>query len=391
MIIWLAILVPVITAFVLYFLFRHKMAWWEYAVPFGASIILILIMKFSTELSQTADTEFWGEPLNQAIHSQAWDEEVPCRHPIYCTRTVGSGKNAHTETYVCGHVHSYDVDYHPEYWEITTATGNSARVSQSEYIRLTKKWANERFVDKHRDYHSIDGDWYVTDCPNIDEKLECFVTSHYYENRVQASHSVFNYPEVDEKDITFYGLYDYPQITDGYKQRGILGNGDTTQRTAENKMQILNARLGPTKEVKVFILIFRNKSDDVAYHQECLWKGGNKNEFVVCIGVDDACNVKWCRPFSFTEVQETKIETRNYVQEMGKLNLSKVVDFLHLELKQKFKRKNFEDFSYLTVEPKTWQVILTFVLTLIINLGVSFWVIKNEFEEEGKVNRLSRY
>lgn len=389
MIIWLALLVPVITAFVLFFFFRHKTAWWEFAIPFLASLLFIWIMKFTTELSLTSDTEYWGEPITQAIYSEPWDEEVPCRHPKYCTRynscksrdSKGNCRGGYEE-YQCGYKHAYDVDYHSEYWEVTTASGNSSNISQAEFNRYVNKWGNKSFVDKHRDYHSIDGDWYVSTCPNDDSKIECFVTSHSYENRVQASHSVFNYPDVEEKDVAFYGLYDYPSIYENYKQIGILGPGDSTKAIAENKIQILNAKLGPKKQVKVFVLVFKNKSDDVAYHQECYWKGGNKNEFVVCIGVDNAMNVTWCRPFSFTEVQEVKVETRNYVESMGKLNLSKVSDFLYTEIDQKFKRKHFRDFSYLTVEPKGWQVILTFILTVVINLGLSLWLIKNEYDEE---------
>lgn len=379
MIIWLSLFIPVITVFILFVFFRHKSAWWEFAIPFAVSLILVWVMKFTTELSQTTDTEYWGEPISQAIYSEPWDEEVPCTHSYSCNCTKDAQGN---ETCQTCYMHSYDVDYHSEYWEVTTASGNSSRVSQSEFNRLVQKWGNKKFVEKNRDFHSIDGNWYVSTCPPVDEKIECFVSSHWYENRIQASHSVFNYPEVSEEDFKFYGLYDYPQIIDGYKQAGILGTGDSTQKIAENKIQILNAKLGPKKQVKVFVLIFKNKSDDVAYQQECYWKGGNKNEFVVCIGIDDAMKVKWCRPFSFTEVQETKIDTRNFIQQMDTLNLSKVADFLSVEMDQKFERKHFKDFSYLTVEPKGWQIILTFILTILVNAGISIWIIKNEFEEK---------
>lgn len=112
--------------------------------------------------------------------------------------------------------------------------------------------------------------------------------------------------------------------------------------------------------------------------------GGNKNEFILCIGLDKNRNVTWCRPFSFTEAQETKVEVRNYVQEMGRLNLSLISDFLYKELDKNFVRKKFKDFSYLTVEPKDWQVTLTFILTLIVNIFVSMWIIKNEFTEKSE-------
>lgn len=387
MIIWLALFIPVITAAVLFFFFNHKTVWWEFFIPFAASALFIGIMKWTTEVLQTSDTEYWGEPISQAIHSQSWDEEVPCRHeipcshPKYCNDKDGKEYQCGYEHSNDGHYHTYDVDFHPEYWEVTTSHGNSDRVSQSEYTRLTHKWSNEKFVDKHRDYHSIDGDWYVTDFPGQDELMECFVTTHSYENRVQASHNIVNYPDVLEEEIKIYGLYDYPDITDGYKQKGILGYGDSTQKTAENKVQIINAKLGPKKQVKLFILVFRNKDEESAYHQECLWKGGNKNEFVVCIGIDNLMNIKWAKTFSFTENQEIKIETRNFIKEMKKLNLSKVTDFLKIEIDKRFTRKEFKDFDYLTVEPKDWQVVLTFILTLVINVLISWWIVVNEIEE----------
>lgn len=388
MIIWLALIIPVLTAVVLYLFFNHKTIWWEFFIPFLASVLLIFLMKITTEAAQTSDTEYWGEQITHAVYSQPWDEEVSCRHEIPCSHPKYCKDDKTNSEYQCGyehssdgHYHLYDVDYHEEYWKITTEFNNSSYVSKQEFERLATKWNNKVFTDKHRDFHSIDGDWYVTYFPKQDDKIECFVTEHHYENRVQASHNIVNYPEVTEEDKKIYGLFDYPAISGGYKQQGILGYGDTTQKTAENKVQIINAKLGPKKQVKLFIIVFRNKGEESAYYQECLWKGGNKNEFVLCIGVDNLMNVKWCKPFSFTEDQDIKIETRNFVKEMKKLNLSKTTDFLKDEIDQKFKRKEFADFNYLTVEPKEWQIVLTFVLTLLINILLSFWIINNEIED----------
>lgn len=274
MVIWLSLLIPILTVFILYVFFNHQTSWWEFLIPFGASLVMILIMKFSSEVSQTSDTEYWSETASKAIYSEPWDEEVSCRHPQYCkgTRTNSKGETE-TYEYQCGYEHSYDVDYHSEYWELISSSGNTISISQAKYNYFVKKWNNKVFVDKQRDFHRIDGDWYVTSWPGIDSLIECMVSSHSYENRVQASNSVFNYPEITENDIKFYGLYDYPEITEGYHQQGILGYGDVTQKMAESKIQILNAKLGPKKQLKVFVLLFLNKPDDVAYKQECYWKG----------------------------------------------------------------------------------------------------------------------
>jgi hypothetical protein len=337
MIIWFALIIPIFTAVILFVFFNHYTKIWEFFIPFLASLALISIMKITTESCQTSDTEYWGEKIVQAIYSEEWDEEVSCKHEISCTHEKYCKDNEGKE-YQCGYEHSndgyyhmYDVDNHPEYWEIKTEFGNTSSISKAEYNRLVKKWDNQEFVNKNRDYHSINGDWFVTNFNNSDEKIECFVTNHSYENRVQASDNVFNFPEVLAPEIKMFNLYEYPKIN-GYKQKGILGIGDSTQSLAENKVQIINAKLGPNKQVKLFILVFRNLPEEAAYFQECLWKGGNKNEFVVCIGIDSISRIKWCKPFSFTENLDIKINTRNFVKEMKVLNLYKVTEFLQVEI-----------------------------------------------------------
>ncbi len=376
MIIWFALLIPIIAAFVLFKFFNHRVTIWEFFIPFAATLVTILIMKFSSEGAQTMDVEYWSEPASHAIYSEPWDEEVPCTHSYDCNCTKDDKGNESCQT--C-YEHSYDVDYHPAYWAIVSESGNEVRITQDKFNSLCARWKNKVFEDKHRDYHDIDGDWYVTYWKKESENLECMVSEHYYENRVQASNSVFNYPEVLEDEKTRYQLYDYPGITEGYKQVNVLGMGDSTRRTSNRKLEILNAELGKVKQVKVFVLLFRNLPEVAAFKQECYWKGGNKNEVVVCIGIDDALKVKWCKSFSFTENSELKINIRNYVADMPVLNCSKVVDFLYGEVNKNFERKKFKEFSYISVEPKIWQIWLTFILSTIVTICASWWVVKNEY------------
>lgn len=376
MIIWFALLIPVITAIVLFKFFSHKIAIWEFTIPFLATLIMILIIKFGGESAQTSDTEFLSEPASHAIYSEPWDEEVSCVHSYKCNCTKDDKGNESCST--C-YEHSYDVENHEEYWEIVSVSGVRERITEAKYNSLVLRWKNKVLEDKHRDYHSIDGDWLVTYWDNQAPTLECMVSEHTYENRVQASGSVFNYPEVNEEEKKHYGVYEYPKIHGGYKQTNILGMGDSTRSTAERKMEILNAKLGKSKQVKVFLLLFKNQTEDAAFKQECYWKGGNKNELVVCVGIDDALNIEWCKAFSFTEVSEIKINVRNYVTDLNKLHCSKIVDYLYAEVEKSFQRKHFKEFNYLAIEPKEWQIWLTFILTIIINVGLSAWIIKNEF------------
>ena len=367
--IFLTLLIPVLTAIVLWFWFKHETVWWEFLVPFAASIIVITAFKLAAEWATTRDTEYWGGTLQKTEYYENWNEY------IHRTCTGSCGEDC-TYTYDCSYV-----DYHPAYWKITDSNGETIRISKKQYKKLVKKFGNNKFVDLHRSYYTNDGDKYVTTWDKSEEKLEPVVTVRSYENRVQVSSSVFNYPKVDEKDFERYELYEYPKIYTFYKQKAILGKGDKTQKIAERKIQILNSKLGAKKQVKVFVLIYNNKPVRAAELQESYWKGGNKNEFIVAIGIDDKMNVRWCKPFSWTEVAEIKIITRNFVEKQDKLNLSELSDLLYKEIDRKFIRKEFADFSYLSVEPTTGQTIAAFAITLIVNILCSLFVIKNRFRD----------
>jgi hypothetical protein len=113
--------------------------------------------------------------------------------------------------------------------------------------------------------------------------------------------------------------------------------------------------------------------------QEQHWKGGNKNEFVVCIGVDKNMKVKWCRPFSWTKKSLPLIRTRNFVQEQEKLDLISTSNFLYGEIEKNFVRRKFSDFNYLTVELTERQLKWLFIITFILSLILSIIFVLNDF------------
>jgi hypothetical protein len=229
----------------------------------------------------------------------------------------------------------------------------------------------------HRDYHSIDGDMYSSQWKGQLDLLEIITQEHTYENHVQASKSVFNYPEVTPEEIKQYGLFEYPAVINDY-QHHILG---TVDKDAEHQMDILNGLLGSKKQLTSFIIVFRNKTVRAGELQEALWKGGNKNEFVVCIGVDGANNITWCRPFSWSEVAEPKITIRNFVHDQKTLNLSRLSEYMFTELSAKFKRKEFKDFEYLTIQMSPGQIQAAVITTIILNIIVAMWAVYNDLED----------
>jgi len=374
MIIWVSLVIPIITAVVLLVWFKHRTALWEFAIPLGVSLVFIVFFKIAIETSMVRDTEYWGGWVTKTQHYEAWNEYI---HQI-CTRQVACGTDGKGHTTYCSEM--YDCSYvanHPAHWKIIESNGLDLRITKTDYVRLKKQFGTkELFVDMHRNYHTNDGDMYQVIWDGKDETLEAVTITHTYENRVQASKSVFNYYAVDPKKDK---LYEYPKVNGHYYAPAILGQGGPTQKEAERKFQILNAKLGKAKEVRVFVLIFMDKPLDIGYNQENYWVGGNKNEFILTIGVDKDYHVQWCHPISWTESELLKVEAKQFIQEQATLDLVALADWLYPNIKANFVRMPFTKFSYLSVEPPMWAILLTFIITLLINIGISLWIILNEY------------
>jgi hypothetical protein len=375
---WLALLIPILVAIVLFIFFRHKTLWWEFLIPFATSILLILLLKFGAETSQTTDIEYWGGWVVKSEYFEEWDEEVPCIHIKYQTETDSDGN-----TYLVfdGYEHLYDVDYHSPYWQLINSNGEIIIIGKNQFIQLCNRFDNKKEIDMNRNYHAIDGDKWETTWNGFDDTLEPVVTSHFYENKVQASSSVFNFQKIKKDQVKTFGLFEYPKIYDNYKCDSIFGQGDPNQNKANKLLNFYNAKLGSLKEVRMIILIFNEQPLDAGFLQEAYWKRGNKNEFVVTIGIDTDYQVNWVYVFSWTESESLMIETRNFILSQKKLNLVDIVKWMASKVESDFVRRHFATFDYLQVDIPTWATIIIFLITIAVNIGLSIWIIKNNFEE----------
>lgn len=392
MIIYFLVVIPVIAILVLLFFYRKNTTWWEYLMLFGVAVLIIAAMKVIGEKSQSNDTEYWGDLIKKAKYYEAysiWDDET-------CTRSVACGKDDKGNTKYCDE--KYDcshLDSHPAHWEITTILGWEMSISKEFYEYLVKKFGvNVQFKDMNRrsecglgDYVVKDGNMYFVEWDGNSAKSEAVVKTHTYENKVQCSRSIFNYRDIDEDEAKKAGLYSYPKISD-HRAPNILGGQGCAANldSAEQRLGYLNGNLGPKKQLRVQVLIFKDKPLSIAKLQEAYWKNGNKNEFVVTIGLDKQNKATWCYVFSWTEIAELKISTRDYVMSQEKFNPLALADYLSKELEAKWVRKQFKDFSYLTVEPPLWALILAFVLEIAFCVAYGFWAVNNEHNPKEETN-----
>jgi len=382
--IWLLLLIPIAVTVGMLMFYRKKVSWWEYLSLFGVSALIILISKLIITTSMTSDTEYWSEPAYKVVYDGAWDEWIvdECSYDCFCTEDKDGNETCSTCWEDCSYRASHNAS-----WKIVSKSGRSFSISESEYKRIVGKWGNEKRTGNHsgRNKH-YDHGIYESTCE--DKNLaECIVSSHSYENKVQAANTEYKFDEVTEKEVAEFKLYEYPEIYENYKQSHILGSGDETFREAVQNMDALNAELGPDKQLKAFILIFKNQSEQAGIMQENYWKGGNKNEFVLTIGVDNNNNIQWAHPFTWSENVAVKSNIRSFVAKQGKLNLAKVSSYMYGELDKNFERKHFKDFNYLTVEPSNRSMTITTILLIIINVCFAVWFILNEHNNKFFSNR----
>jgi len=361
-------LIPIAASIGMFWLLRKKFVWWEYLTIFGVSTIFILVSKLIIVSSLTSDTEYWSESGVSIKHDGAYDEWIvaECPYDCWCTTDDDGFQTCSTCWEDCSHMNNYSDKY-----TLYSESGKGFGINESEYRRISKKWGGDKKTGMHPEAETYDKGVYKAYLPKGKRNLvECIVTSHSYENKVAVSNAEYEFlsVEVTEADVDKYGLHDYPEIYSGHKQHHILGPGGKNKKQGIQNMNVLNAELGHKKQVKAFILIYRSQPEEAGHMQESYWKGGNKNEFVMTIGIDDKNNVQWAYPFTWCENELLKTTTTNRIMHQGQLDLADFSKYLHSELNVNFERKKFKDFSHLTAEPTSRSITITMIILIIITV-----------------------
>jgi len=390
--IWIiAIFVPLLGSIITYKLYPHRITWWELFLPIGVSLILTLIFKISVETYQVSDTEYWGGIGISAEYHEKWSTWISQT----CTRQVACGTDSKGNTRYC--TETYDCSYcdeHPPKWILVNSIGQSFTITKGKWEELKTRWkATPIFIDMKRRIRKSfwcgeDGDVYRINWNNDIYTSEPTTTTHRYENRVQASSSAFNFPRVTEEEIEAWKLYDYPKLR-GYSYETVLGKEKfswfrkSEVDSLEKALQYLNGEMGPRKQLRVWVLLFE-KSTEAALLQEALWKGGNKNEVVICVGLSgESRELSWIRVFSWTEKREVIVNLREDLMQMKIFHSEEFVKILSRNLED-FQRKEFKDFSYVSVDPPSWAPWIVLLVSLLSSLGIGIWAVKNDFQDARK-------
>lgn len=400
MVIWFAMFIPFIGSILAYLIWKHKFVWWEFLLPMFGSAIFILITKFGVESALLHDTEYRGGIIVEARYYEYWETWVSktCSEQYACgTYTTGSGSSRTTHTRYC--TRYYDCSYcdrNSAYWEVYDNQGHSWYITEKEYHRLMLQWkATPEFVELNRSIRNHgscgqDGDMYRIRWNKDMLTSEASTWTTSYENHVQVSKSNFGLRDVTKKEIEKYSLYDYPKVSD-YKQINILGLDsmtflDQARKNGANKMfEYFNGYYGPTRKIRVYVLLFNNKPVETGIKQRNYWNGGNKNEVVICIDVDKKTGkINWVYPFTWGENKRISVDLREDISNLKTLDFTSVYHIVDNSTKD-FVYRDFTKFNYLAVDPPTWEVWFVYLFTLGITISALYYGYSNEFEGEEEI------
>ena len=365
-------IIPFITSLVLLTAFRKETVWWEYVLVIVPPIIFTLLLKLIMTSIDATDTEYLGGYALRATHYEDWDETVMVAH----TRTISNGKTTTTQTYYVP-----ERKYHPDRYSYISSLDSSEHfVSKEVYMAIKKKLnAPSQFRDMHRKYRTKDGDAHDTYWSGNIKDMYDITVPHLYINKAAASntYSIFKENPIKRKQAMELGLYDYPQIDRFEIQNPILG--DSLDTESVQAIRTINAIYGKPYQFRMYICLFHNEPMEISELQKRYWKGGNKNEFVVCIGMANDSTVAWSNSFSWSDSPKLEVLTRDWFIEHPILNLPEYAQYISEKIPNNWERKSFEDFKYINIELSKAQLIVLFILMIGIEIGITFFVIKNSY------------
>lgn len=374
--IFIIYIIPFFVAIFLFLFFRKKIVWWEYLVLIISSLFFTFLIKFIMVEYSSSDIEYLGGYVNKITYYEDWDELVRVRHEKEIRTGTDSKGNPIYTTKVW---YTMERKYHPEKWTYTTNESNFEKnINESLYNNIKKRFDSKLiFKDMKRNYYHKDGDAYITYYDGTIDHIYDLTFSRKYKNKIQAtqSHTIFKMNQVDEKLADSLKLYDYPKIED-MSQNPIIG-----RIVSDDELQIfryINGTKGKLKQFRIYILFFNHDEFEKSEFQKSYWQNGNKNEFVVTLGMKED-SVAWVNCFSWCDIPKLEIMTKNYFIENPKLDLKAYGNWLNSIIDNNWERKEFKDFNYINVELTDNQNIWLFILVILLNISISLIIIHNNF------------
>lgn len=344
----------------------HKVVWWEWLVGSAVGFLIAGLVHLTAAYAVTHDTETWSGRVVSARfrpywHASWWETE---------TYTDGKGRS-HTRT--VRRTRSY-----PNAWYARVSFSPNLRdwteynISEGWYKSILDEFGTGQVklsaARPHWD-HGSTHDWISGENKS---GVILPANEHFsFTNRTLAAKSLFSYAKVPPGTP----VLEYPGNSRWSISDRLLG-------TAKNAINIrdwdvLNAKLGPTKHVNLILVGFEGSDASIGQHQEAAWKGGKKNDLVLCYGGRDSDNTpSWAYVFGWTEqaIVKRNLETILISNEINIEILPKIAE----EVQKNYIIKDWSKFDYIPIEPPWWAFLLMIVLMTASTTGFWWWAHTND-------------
>lgn len=325
-----------------------------FTIVLAVIIALFGLVVYWIDISiQTNDTEIWSGKITDVRHIEEYDTVE-----TYTTTSTDANGNTTIQT------HTRTVHHDAE--NIVTTSDNGDNYVDFGIINGKRKEFNDSY-------------------PNTTEELAKYYkiglptsSTHYYENKIQASSSIFKHPEINKDE---FKLPEYPEeAAEPFKINRLIGefpNHAVNSKyldelnTYMNKMIPDPEKAGKKRSWKQCNLIFVNLGNqpiEAAMALEDSWEGGNKNDFIVTLGTTSTDHIDWVYPITWSESEDCKMAVTNALKDKSLLDTTQLLKTTAEIVIAKFERKQFADFSYLTVYVSKTATIVYAVITAILSI-----------------------
>ena len=362
--------------------------WHVYALVVGGSMAFTGFIHWLMYRHRTRTKEYLGSFIYSIRHDDAWVERQEY------TERVSDGKGGYKEVRRVRYIP------HPDEYSYETSIGNSYDFSGSDYDKIRRLWGTSchhgQITGSHikggvRFYQTYEYNDLLCKLPTSDpfenrtvhRTMIPITEEQSYVNKIKNSNSIFRFEDISRKSAAEMGLWDYPDNY-GYDMSPILGLD--VDGTTDEQFRLFNAYYGAKHEFRLFLIFFDSSQQgiEIAEKQRSYWKGGNKNEFVVCLGISNGI-VDWCHAFSWMDEPVLSVKIEDYFRTNPTLDLMALHGWLREHLDE-WKRKEFSDFKYIRVGLNTLQYWSLFVLTIAANVTAVYFLVDETHKSATRYN-----
>lgn len=365
------LIIPLLVATTAFLVFNKKIVWWEFLIQIAAQMAIAGICCGIMYWSNTSDTEIWNGHVTGKK-----SEQVHCRHDYCCQTcescTTDSKGNTSCTTYCCQtcYEHDYDVDW--LFWT-TDAGQKDVDTIDRQGLQEPPRWTQIR----------------------VGEPTS---SSHNYTNYIKAApDSLFRDQGLEEKYKD--KLPSYPNdVFDYYRIRRVVSVLPAFNNNAawNQELSELNGRLNPAKQVNAVLVIVKNEPHDYFQALRQHWMGGKKNDAVLVVSVDDGMNIQWVDVMAWTDAKIFEVKLRDTITDLKTIdpaNPKQVMEPFEQTIAQFYVRKHMKDFKYLaaSITPSITQWIICLLIGFLSSIGLAWFFVANEFDEESEKRRRRYY